>query len=79
MVTQYKYALGYNATVLAYGQTGSGKTYSMGTEARDRLGDEATLDQKDGMIPRAVDLIFNRMKSLEKDFEFKVTHKPIFF
>ena len=51
----------------------------MGTEARDRLGTEATLDQKDGMIPRAVDLIFNRMKSLEKDFEFKVIHKPVFF
>ena len=49
----------------------------MGTEARDRLGSEATLDKKDGMIPRAVDLIFNRMKSLEKDFEFKVIHKPI--
>ena len=63
---------------MAYGQTGSGKTYSMGTEARDRLGSEGTLDKMDGMIPRAVDLIFNRMKSLEKDFEFKVIHKPFF-
>ena len=51
----------------------------MGTEARDRFGTDTTLDQKDGMIPRAVDLIFNRMKSLEKDFEFKVNHKPVFF
>ncbi|KAJ8601806.1 hypothetical protein CTAYLR_007479 [Chrysophaeum taylorii] len=40
---------GYNATVLAYGQTGSGKTYSMGTS-----------ESKDGVVPRAVDEIFER-------------------
>jgi hypothetical protein len=67
--------LGYNATVLAYGQTGSGKTYSMGTEHKDRETNGLTvaLDDNDGMIPRAVDLIFDRIKKMGKDYEFKVT------
>ena len=66
--------LGYNATVLAYGQTGSGKTYSMGTQAKDReINDsEVLLDSNDGMIPRAVDLIFQRIRNMGKDYEFKV-------
>ena len=66
--------LGYNATVLAYGQTGSGKTYSMGTEHKDREANGSTivLDDNDGMIPRAVDHIFDRIKKLGKDYEFKV-------
>ena len=59
---------------MAYGQTGSGKTYSMGTEHRDRETNGATvvLDEKDGMIPRAVDLIFDRIKKMKKDYDFKV-------
>ncbi|CAL4147587.1 unnamed protein product, partial [Meganyctiphanes norvegica] len=45
---------GYNATVLAYGQTGSGKTYTMGT------GLEIDNDFEGyGIIPRAVDHLFN--------------------
>ena len=70
--------LGYNATVLAYGQTGSGKTYSMGTEAKDRSMNESgvKLEANDGMIPRAVDLIFSRIQAMGKDYEFKVSYQP---
>ena len=71
--------LGYNATVLAYGQTGSGKTYSMGTEHKDREtnGSTVLLDDNDGMIPRAVDLIFNRINKMWKEYEFKVINAEI--
>lgn len=48
---------GYNITVLAYGQTGSGKTYSMGT-AYTGNGDM-------GIIPRAINDIFDTVKEME--------------
>ncbi|XP_058524972.1 kinesin-like protein KIF21B isoform X4 [Ochotona princeps] len=44
---------GYNATVLAYGQTGAGKTYTMGTGF-----DMATLEEEQGIIPRAIAHLF---------------------
>ena len=66
---------GYNATVLAYGQTGSGKTFSMGTSytEKESSASEVILGDNDGMIPRAVDLIFSRIKALGKNYEFKVS------
>jgi len=42
---------GYNVCIFAYGQTGSGKTYTMSAE--------------DGMIPRALRMIYNNTKDLE--------------
>ena len=42
---------GYNVCVFAYGQTGSGKTYTMSAE--------------DGMIPRALRMIYENAKELE--------------
>ncbi|GME72941.1 unnamed protein product [Ambrosiozyma monospora] len=51
---------GYNVCIFTYGQTGSGKTYTMS-------------NPNDGMIPRSVQLIFNRIEQLKKtDWEFKV-------
>ncbi|GLV35868.1 non-claret disjunctional [Carabus blaptoides fortunei] len=48
---------GYNVCVFAYGQTGSGKTYTMeGGSANDTM----------GMIPRAIDLIFQSFLPLER-------------
>ena len=48
----------------------------MGTSYTDKetTGGEVTLGDNDGMIPRAVDLIFNRIKKLGKDYEFKVSY-----
>lgn len=42
---------GYNVCIFAYGQTGSGKTYTMSAD--------------DGMIPRALRMIYNNTQELE--------------
>lgn len=55
---------GYNVTILAYGQTGSGKTHSMGTNYSESNGN-------DGVIPRAVEDIFETIK-LKEDWDYKV-------
>ncbi|OWZ21997.1 Kinesin [Phytophthora megakarya] len=46
---------GFNSTVFAYGQTGSGKTFTI-TGGAERYEDR-------GLIPRALSLIFDRMRS----------------
>ncbi|XP_055530978.1 chromosome-associated kinesin KIF4 [Wyeomyia smithii] len=51
---------GYNVTILAYGQTGSGKTFTMGTNY-DGQEDSAVV----GVIPRAINDIFDRIGSSE--------------
>ncbi|XP_034936839.1 chromosome-associated kinesin KIF4A [Chelonus insularis] len=56
---------GYNVTILAYGQTGSGKTHSMGTNYGS--------DNSMGVIPRAVNDIFNIIETKNNDWIFKVT------
>ena len=46
---------GYNCCCFAYGQTGSGKTFTMmGTKADP---------QKEGLVPRICQALFNRMNS----------------
>ncbi|KAF4316189.1 hypothetical protein BBO99_00007404 [Phytophthora kernoviae] len=46
---------GFNSTIFAYGQTGSGKTFTI-TGGAERYEDR-------GLIPRALSLIFDRMRS----------------
>ncbi|KAI8900483.1 P-loop containing nucleoside triphosphate hydrolase protein [Globomyces pollinis-pini] len=60
---------GLNATVFAYGQTASGKTFSM-------MGSE----QQPGIIPQAVDDVFNYIKSQSDDKEFllRVSYMEIY-
>jgi len=57
---------GFNCTILAYGQTGAGKTYSMGSAASSRTDDSApqstTIDENAGMIPRAVQDLFQQIE-----------------
>ena len=53
---------GYNATVLAYGQTGSGKTYTMGTSF-----DPNILPEEDGIIPRAIAYLFQKIEFTQND------------
>ena len=50
---------GYNGTIFAYGQTGSGKTYTMVGEF-----DDPTIK---GIIPRAFDYIFERIKQIQRE------------
>uniref|UniRef100_A0A1A9UTX3 Kinesin motor domain-containing protein n=1 Tax=Glossina austeni TaxID=7395 RepID=A0A1A9UTX3_GLOAU len=63
---------GYNGTLFAYGQTSSGKTYSM----EGIIGDSV----EQGIIPRAVNEIFNRIRSKGMEFEFvvKVSYYEIY-
>jgi len=63
---------GYAGTVFAYGQTGSGKTYSIsGSEATAAEGASGMADGRralqdsDGIIPRAVEYLFDAMESRE--------------
>ncbi|XP_038625849.1 kinesin-like protein KIF27 isoform X2 [Tachyglossus aculeatus] len=66
---------GYNATAFAYGQTRSGKTYTMGGEFNAAAGE----DQK-GIIPRAIQELFQRInrKSHNTDFQVTVSYMEIF-
>jgi kinesin family protein C1 len=63
---------GYNVCIFAYGQTGSGKTYTM----------EGDVDSpKKGVIPRAIDEIFDKIKDIEKlgwKFEVYVQYIEIY-
>ena len=40
---------------------------------------EVTLGDDSGMIPRAVDLIFSRIKTLGKNYEFKVSYQIVLY
>ena len=55
---------GYESTVFAYGQTGTGKTYTMEGDLTD--------GEKQGVIPRAAEEIFERLSG-EQYFDTKVT------
>lgn len=56
---------GYNGTVFAYGQTGSGKTYTMmGSNVHDEV--------NSGIIPRALNLIFQSLTAAENEAEYTV-------
>ncbi|GAA5822763.1 hypothetical protein JCM11251_004368 [Rhodosporidiobolus azoricus] len=73
---------GMNATILAYGQTSSGKSYTMGT---DRLGEaEAVDDTRQGITPRAVAEIFERLNQAQRTshggltFTAKVSYVEIY-
>ncbi|GMF10232.1 unnamed protein product [Phytophthora lilii] len=50
---------GFNSTVFAYGQTGSGKTFTI-TGGAERYEDR-------GLIPRALSLIFERMRNTNQE------------
>ncbi|KAM0728184.1 Kinesin heavy chain [Formica fusca] len=55
---------GYNGTIFAYGQTSSGKTHTM----EGVIGDP----NKQGIIPRIVNDIFNHIYGMEENLEFHI-------
>lgn len=63
---------GYNATIFAYGQTGSGKTFTMEGEIHD--------DERKGIIPRAVEALFDGVAEADEniEFTFKVSYIEIY-
>lgn len=56
---------GFNGTVLAYGQTSSGKTHTM-------VGPNIEDPQKQGIIPRMVKTVFEKIENASEDIEFTV-------
>ena len=56
---------GYNGTVIAYGQTGSGKTHSM-------MGPSIYNTETQGVIPRMVNNLFERIRSSSDDIQYTV-------
>ncbi|CAL8098357.1 unnamed protein product [Calicophoron daubneyi] len=64
---------GYNATLFAYGQTGSGKTYTMGTcQLRGFSHPE------NGIVPRIVQELFDRMPSCPFVYSVRVSFLEIY-
>ncbi|KAI1900109.1 hypothetical protein AGOR_G00046640 [Albula goreensis] len=65
---------GYNATVFAYGQTGSGKTYTIGGGPT-----VSTAEGQCGIIPRAVEEIFQRMEQMpDTAFAVRTTYVEVY-
>lgn len=62
---------GYNGTIMAYGQTGSGKSYTIfGKKASMEYHDDLHEDM--GIVPRAVKLIFNKIRDSTTQATFQV-------
>ena len=63
---------GYNGTVFAYGQTGTGKTYTMGILEQVNES-EVIVQERDGIIPRAMQQMFAHKESKREAGEFDVS------
>lgn len=71
---------GYNCTVFAYGQTGTGKTHTMeGRRSTDMVEvSERRLAENAGIIPRAVQQIFDHLRSLSEEHSVRVSHLELY-
>ncbi|KAK4432409.1 Kinesin-like protein KIN-5A [Sesamum alatum] len=67
---------GYSWTIFAYGQTGTGKTYTMEGEGRQEK--NGKLCENSGVIPRAVQKIFDVLESERADYSMKVTFLELY-
>ncbi|KAI3447639.1 hypothetical protein Pfo_004304 [Paulownia fortunei] len=67
---------GYSWTIFAYGQTGTGKTYTMEGEGRKEKDGQFHMDA--GVIPRAVQQIFDILESERADYSMKVTFLELY-
>ncbi|KAK1426096.1 hypothetical protein QVD17_14764 [Tagetes erecta] len=67
---------GYNWTIFAYGQTGTGKTYTMEGEGGKTKNGEFHEDV--GVIPRAVEQLFNTLEAQNADYSMKVTYIELY-
>ncbi|KAF9680860.1 hypothetical protein SADUNF_Sadunf06G0165500 [Salix dunnii] len=70
---------GFNCTIFAYGQTGTGKTYTMEGECkRSKSGPNGELPSEAGVIPRAVQQIFDTLESQNAEYSVKVTFLELY-
>ncbi|KAL0211498.1 hypothetical protein P9112_009796 [Eukaryota sp. TZLM1-RC] len=69
---------GFNCTIFAYGQTGTGKTFTM--QGPDEiLHDFEQFSTEDaGIIPRAVQLVFDRLRTDYHDFTVNCSHLELY-
>ncbi|MCD7452807.1 Kinesin- protein 11 [Datura stramonium] len=67
---------GYTCTIFAYGQTGTGKTYTMEGEAIKEKNGE--FHKNAGVIPRAVQQIFDILESQKAEYTLKVAYIEIY-
>ncbi|BBN07677.1 kinesin family member 11 [Marchantia polymorpha subsp. ruderalis] len=67
---------GFNCTIFAYGQTGTGKTYTM--EGSGRKAKNGELPPDAGVIPRAVQQIFDTLESQHAEYSVKVTFLELY-
>ena len=56
---------GFNGTIFAYGQTSSGKTHTMQGQSIEDI-------EAQGIIPRMVRTVFNRIETASESIEFTV-------
>ncbi|KAH8504742.1 hypothetical protein H0E87_012111 [Populus deltoides] len=70
---------GFNCTIFAYGQTGTGKTYTMEGECkRSKSGPNGELPSEAGVIPRAVQQIFDTLEGQNAEYSVKVTFLELY-
>ncbi|XP_050383598.1 kinesin-like protein KIN-5C isoform X2 [Argentina anserina] len=70
---------GFNCTIFAYGQTGTGKTYTMEGECKKaKAGPKGELPPGAGVIPRAVQQIFDTLEGQCAEYSVKVTFLELY-
>ena len=60
-----RFVEGINCTIFAYGQTGSGKTFTI-SGIEERISDDTSGSQWDGLIPRSVRYAFERIAASQE-------------
>ncbi|GAB2272165.1 Kinesin-like protein KIN-5C [Dionaea muscipula] len=70
---------GFNCTIFAYGQTGTGKTYTMeGNCKRSKSVPTGELPAEAGVIPRAINQIFDTLERQNAEYSVKVTFLELY-
>ncbi|CAO1356128.1 unnamed protein product [Diamesa serratosioi] len=69
---------GYNCTVFAYGQTGTGKTYTMVGEEQPELSSSWEDISNVGIIPRALNHLFDELRMMEVEFAMRVSYLELY-
>ncbi|CAK4613324.1 hypothetical protein LEN26_015783 [Aphanomyces euteiches] len=62
---------GFNCTVFAYGQTGTGKTHTI-------QGSLTPNDENSGIIPRAVNYIFEKLQATKSEYSVRVSFLQLY-
>uniref|UniRef100_A0A182KAR0 Kinesin motor domain-containing protein n=1 Tax=Anopheles christyi TaxID=43041 RepID=A0A182KAR0_9DIPT len=69
---------GFNCTVFAYGQTGTGKTHTMVGEEEPELSAAWEDDTQTGIIPRAVNHLFDELRMTELEFSMRISYLELY-